>query len=171
MPFRSFINAPRAQAALVFLLAVASLAVAVFLERHLHLEPCPLCIMQRVAFVGGGIFALSAALSRPRFLFAALSAVSILFNLAGLGIAGRHIWVGFHPGEGSCSPYSLAEMASRFPVGNWLPRVLAGEAECSAAAQWTLLGLNLPEWAALLFVVSALLMARAAWVRCAKRSA
>jgi len=159
----------RVQALVVFLIAVGSLAVAVFLEHYANLEPCPLCIMQRVAFAGSAIFALAAALSRPRGVFAAFAGLGAAVNLAGLGIALRHIWVGFHPGSGSCSPYSLGEMASRFPVGKWLPRVLAGEAECAAAAKWTLLGLNLPEWAAILFVLGTLVLARAVVARFAQR--
>jgi protein dithiol:quinone oxidoreductase len=161
----AFFRSPRLMALSVFLLAAASLAAALALQFSYGLEPCPLCIFQRVAFAVAGVLALAAALTRNRALFCALAFLSGVGEIAGLGVALRHLWVSAHPQEASCSPFTLAQMAERFPIGHWLPKVLAGEAECASAAHWTLLGLNLPQWAALVFALSALLLVRAVFAR------
>ncbi|HEY5103110.1 MAG TPA: disulfide bond formation protein B, partial [Steroidobacteraceae bacterium] len=44
----------------------AMLGYALYAQYHLGLEPCPLCIFQRVAIIALGLIFLAAALQHPR---------------------------------------------------------------------------------------------------------
>ncbi len=41
------------------------MGVALYMEHMMHLEPCPLCIFQRMAVILAGAFALIAAIHNP----------------------------------------------------------------------------------------------------------
>ncbi|MDQ3511301.1 MAG: disulfide bond formation protein B, partial [Pseudomonadota bacterium] len=49
-----------------FLACAGLLGYAVYLQLHTGLEPCPLCIFQRVAFAALGLLFLIGALHAPR---------------------------------------------------------------------------------------------------------
>ena len=69
----------------LFLLMLAGIGVALFLQHYDHLEPCP--FFQRVALMGVGISALIAALHNPAALGRRLYAgLTLLAALAGVGI-------------------------------------------------------------------------------------
>ncbi|HQT27331.1 MAG TPA: disulfide bond formation protein B, partial [Burkholderiales bacterium] len=51
--------------ALGFLLCAGLLAYAYYLQFDRHLEPCPLCIFQRLFYAGTGLVLLIAALHNP----------------------------------------------------------------------------------------------------------
>ena len=42
------------------------IGVALYMEHMMHLEPCPLCIFQRVAVITAGLIAIVAALHNPQ---------------------------------------------------------------------------------------------------------
>ena len=50
---------------LVFLACVGLLAYALWLQHRMFLDPCPLCLFQRVAFAWIGAWALLAAIHDP----------------------------------------------------------------------------------------------------------
>src|SRR5436190_23890721 len=83
---------PRLVYAAIFAACAAMFAFAVlYLQQRLGLEPCPMCILQRIAFIGVGGVALVAAIHGPgapgRKVYGGLIA---LFALAGAGVAIRH---------------------------------------------------------------------------------
>jgi disulfide bond formation protein DsbB len=131
-----------------------------YLQHVEHLEPCPLCIFQRYAFVVTGLIALIAAIHGPRrvgtWVYSALLALS-----AGTGavIAGRQTWLQHNPPKVlDCGP-DLAYMLDSLPLAQVLPKVFKGEGDCAKVA-WKFLGLSIPEWALawfVLFVVAAIL--------------
>ena len=41
------------------------MGAALYMEHMMHLEPCPLCIFQRVAVIAAGLIAIAAALHNP----------------------------------------------------------------------------------------------------------
>ena len=58
---------PRAIYAFIFLACAGLLADAIFyMQGQLGLDPCPMCILRRYAFIGAGIVALVAAIHGPR---------------------------------------------------------------------------------------------------------
>jgi protein dithiol:quinone oxidoreductase len=136
-----------------FLVCAGLLAFAYYLQFARGLEPCPLCIIQRVVFAGMAIFFLAAAIHRPRRAGAWVYG-GLLFALAAAGtaVAGRHVWLQHTPEaeRPSCGP-GLDYLLSRFgPLGG-LQRILRGSGECGAV-DWTFLGLSIPEWSLACFV-------------------
>jgi disulfide bond formation protein DsbB len=130
-----------------FAVALSLLAYAYYAQVVLHLEPCPLCIFQRVGVFAIGLMFLIAAVHDPvgwgRRVYASLLALSAL---ATIGVAIRHLYIQSLP-EGSvpaCGA-SLDFMLKVFSLGEVLVKVLTGSGEC-AKVTWTFLGLAMPAW-------------------------
>ena len=123
------------------------LAYAYYAQMVLHLEPCPLCIFQRVGVFALGIVFLIAAAHDPvgwgRRVYALLLAAAALSTI---GVAVRHLYIQSLP-EGSipaCGA-SLDFMLKVFSLSEVLVKVLTGSGEC-AKVTWSFLGLAMPAW-------------------------
>jgi disulfide bond formation protein DsbB len=120
---------------------------ALFVQNVLLMDPCPLCVLQRVAVISLGIVFLISALHDPsgwgRRVYAALLAVA---SLGGAGVAAWHVRIqNLPPSEvPACGP-GLGYMLDNFPLGDALQMVLKGSGEC-AEVVWSFLGLSMPSW-------------------------
>ena len=135
-------------------LAVTSFAligVGLWLQHAEGLEPCPLCIFQRIAYLAVGVFALLAAWLDRRAAGRWLGGLVLLSAVGGAGIAGRHVWLQSQPAGLSCGP-GLQTMLENFPLTDVLPRVFRGSGDC-AEASWSLIGLTIAQWSLLWFVL------------------
>ncbi|MCG8908625.1 disulfide bond formation protein B [Pseudomonas nitroreducens] len=145
---------PRSLFFLAFLACVAMLGTGFYLQYMVGLEPCPLCILQRIFFAGCGLFSLIAALHgrAPRV----YSVLILLSALAGAGTAGRQVWLQTLPPDQlpSCLP-PLEYMMESMPYADIIWTMFHGSADC-AEVSWTLLGLSIPEWSLLAFIGFAL---------------
>ena len=133
--------------AAAFLVCCALLGYALYAQYVLGLDPCPLCIFQRVALIGLGLMFLIAAVFSAGPVLRKFHAVLIgLVAFAGGGVAARQLWLQALPPERvpACGP-GLDFMLEAFPVGEVLTTVLSGSGEC-AKVDWTLLGLSMPGW-------------------------
>ncbi len=125
----------------------ALMGYALYAQHGLGLDPCPLCIFQRVAVICLGVVFVLAALHPAgrlgRTTYALLIAV---VALAGSGVAARHVWLTTLPPERvpACGP-GLDFMLESFPLAEALAMVFSGSGEC-AAVEWRLLGLSMPAW-------------------------
>lgn len=137
----------------IFLFAVVAMLFALWLQHYQQLEPCPLCIFQRVAMMATGAVALLAFLHGPartgRRIYAGLT---LLAAAAGVGVAGRHVWLQHLPPEQvpSCGP-GLEYWLDTFPLFDVVGKVLRGSGEC-AEIDWVFLGITLPGWTLVVFV-------------------
>ena len=137
----------------LFVLMLVGMGVALYLQHYAHLEPCPLCVFQRVSLMSMGIVALIAFIHNPaalgRRIYAGLSLVGAL---AGVGVAGRHVWLQHLPADEvpSCGP-GLDYWMDTFPLQEVIQKVFRGSGEC-AKVDWTFLGFSLPEWTLMMFV-------------------
>jgi disulfide bond formation protein DsbB len=139
---------------------------AVFiLQKYLGLEPCPLCVFQRIAMIGlAGVFVV-AALHNPRAWGARLYAVLIgLVAGTGAAIAARHVWLQHLPPDQvpACGP-SLEYLLESFPLLETIRVVLRGTGDC-AEIQWTFLSLSIPEWTLIAFIGLGLLGVARNWL-------
>lgn len=163
-PFRwSF----RLQYATGFVVCVAMLAYAYYSQFQLGVEPCPLCIFQRIAFIMMGIVFLIAALHAPRERGRRVYGVLVLLAAAiGAGIAGYHLWVQHQPRDpmAACAP-GFTYMVENFPINKVLKMAFTGHADC-ADVNWTFLGLSMPFWTLVSYV---LIGAGAVWAAFRKR--
>jgi disulfide bond formation protein DsbB len=135
------------------------------MQEHLGLEPCPMCILQRYAFFAIGIVALVAAIHGPRGLaLKVYGALVILFAVAGGGVAIRHSYLQhFPPGSETCGT-DLDFLLDTFSLSQALPKIFAGTGSCSKV-DWKMLGLSIPEWALVWYLIFAALALWIAFLR------
>jgi protein dithiol:quinone oxidoreductase len=130
-----------------FAACAAMMAYALYAEHRLLLEPCPLCVFQRIAVIALGIVFLLAALHHPGRTGRRVYAVFTAFvAAAGAGIAARHVWLQNLPPEKvpACGP-GLDYIIDSFPLSEALRMVFTGSGEC-ATTDWVFLGLSMPAW-------------------------
>lgn len=130
------------------------LAAAYYFEYVLFLDPCPLCMVQRLATLLTGLGFFMAFLVQPkgtRWLTFAL-----LFTLAaalfGWWAAAHHIGIQNLPASDipACGP-SFEYLMQTLPLSELLRIMLAGDGNC-AEISWQFMGLSMPEWVQLWFI-------------------
>ena len=132
---------------LVFLSCAGLLGYAYWLQYREFLDPCPLCIFQRIAFSLLGCLARVGAIHNPKRIGRkAYASLSVLTGILGAGVAGRHIYLQSLPADQvpECGP-GLEFMLSNMPLADALHKAFTGSGEC-ADISWTFLGLSMPWW-------------------------
>ena len=138
---------------IVFLGCCSLIGVAMIFQHVMGLEPCPLCIMQRIAVITTGFIALAGAIHNPRRLGIRIYGVLVtLAALGGAGISIRHLWLQHLPPDQvpACGP-SLDYLLEVFPLTKVLSMLLVGDGTC-AQIVWTLFGISIPGWTLVAFV-------------------
>ena len=144
----------RSQCLAGFAVCAALIGFAIFSQFVWGLEPCPLCIFQRIAFAALGIVFLVAGLHAPRAAAGRVADGALGFRAAAVGraIAGRHGWIQYNPPEiPGCGP-PLSFMRETMSTGNVIRKVLTGNGDCGTI-DWTFLGLSMPAWSLVWFVL------------------
>jgi len=133
---------------------VGLMAYALFVQYGLHEDPCPLCILQRVAVMVVGALFLVAFLHNPADRGARVYGALIdLAAVAGIFVAARHVWIiAQPPGTVAECGASLDYMMDVLPLHEVLGKVLSGSGEC-AKVTWRFLGLSMPAWVLMNLVV------------------
>ena len=138
-----------------FLVCSGMIAYALYEQFQLLLDPCPLCLFQRMAVIGMGLAFLLLAAHNPsrvwvRSTYLGLFGVSMF---AGITVAGRHVWLQHLPPDKvpSCGP-GLGYMLDTFPLGDALKMVFTGSGEC-AEVKWSFLGMSMPTWVLISVVI------------------
>jgi protein dithiol:quinone oxidoreductase len=139
--------APRTANLLGFLFCAALMTYAYYAEHVLRLEPCPLCMLQRIGIVlMGAIFLVASAHNSKSW---GRSVYALLIGAAALATAGvalRHLYVqSLPPGTLPACGAPLEVMLRYAPWREVLMKVLTGSGEC-AKVEWRLLGLAMPAW-------------------------
>jgi len=135
------------------LLALATLclglvAFALYLQHVNGLLPCPLCVIQRYLFLAIALCcAVGAWGGKPK----AGMGLALIGALGGLGVVGKHLWVLAHPGL-SCGIDPMETMLNKIPSATLLPWLFKADGLCEDARD-TLLGLSIPQWSAIWFVL------------------
>lgn len=137
-----------------FLACLSMLLVAGYFQFIEHLEPCPLCILQRLMVLIAGIIFLLGAIHNP--VSVGRRVYSLLLLLAagtGAAISGRHVWLQNLPEDQvpTCGP-GLNFILENFPLNQAIDMVLRGSGEC-ADVLWTFMGLSIPGWTLVAFIL------------------
>lgn len=143
---------PRTYFFIGFIFCVMALLIAGYFQFIEDLEPCPLCISQRIGILLIAIILLIAVIHNPnRFGVRVYSILGFLGSLAGAAIAGRHIWLQNLPPEEvpTCGP-GLEYILNNFPLIEAIKVLFSGTGEC-ADVLWTFLGLSIPGWTLVAF--------------------
>ena len=143
----------RAGYLLVFVASFTSVGLALWIQTRYQLNPCPLCISQRMVLMGLGLLFLTAAIHNPaqlgRKIYAALH---ITVAIGGAGVAIRQWWLQAHRDSmvADCG-VGFDDMFENFPLRKALTLVFRGTGDC-AAIDWTYLGLSIPQMALITFI-------------------
>lgn len=135
-----------------FFVSFGLVGFALYIQQKDGLEPCPLCISQRIAYMATGIMFLLAGVINPkamgRKIFAGLQLIAAL---TGAGVALRHMWIQAHADEvmAECGA-GFSYIFERFPFKKALELVFKGTGECTAI-DWKMLGLTIPQWSLICF--------------------
>lgn len=144
---------------IVALIGLIGTCGSFFAQYVLHLNPCPLCIFQRVAVFSLGLFALLTWLflsrGRGKSIFGAI--FTSLPALFGLGVALRQIYIQHLPPSEvpACGP-GLNFMAKTLPFQEMVAKVLTGSGECAKVE--TILAIPLPVWSTILFSTALIIL-------------
>ena len=147
-----------------FLACAGLLGIGAYFQLVQGLEPCPLCISQRIAIFVTGVVFLIAAIHNPRKMgvkrYAILGTITALL---GASISTRHVWLQHLPPDKvpECGP-ELSYMFEYFPIFDTLKFMLSGTGDC-AKVDWTLLGFSMPVWTLLAFLILATLSFLQIW--------
>jgi len=155
---------PRLWFLLGFLGCVFLLSMGAYFQLVGGLEPCPLCISQRIAILLTGLVFLFAGLHNPGA--AGVKTYALLGALTALGggaISTRHVWLQHLPPEEvpECGP-GLEYIFNNFPLTETLKLMLNGTGDC-AKVDWTFLGLSMPGWTLVAFLLLATLSLLQFW--------
>ena len=129
------------------------ISFALYAQYQLFLDPCPLCVFQRMAIIGIGLLCLIAALHDPDLWGGRIYALLIgLVAAAGAAVAGRHVWLQNLPADEvpTCGP-GFNYIIESFPLGEALSMIFQGSGEC-AEVHWQFMGLSMPAWMLVWFV-------------------
>ncbi len=130
-----------------FALCAALIGYALYSQFYQGLEPCPLCIFQRLGIALTGLMFLLAALHHPRgggrLVYALLIALAALTTAA---VAARHVYVQhLPPGSLPSCGAPLGVLLKFTPLWDLIKKVLTGSGECGVV-NWRFLGLAMPTW-------------------------
>jgi len=135
------------------LICSSMMGFALYAQHVLLLDPCPLCILQRIAVIFLGIVFLLAALQKPGKIggrvYSCLLGVAVI---AGAGVAAWQVRLQNLPADEipSCGP-GFEYMVENFPLKDALGMIFRGSGECAEVA-WQLLGLSMPAWVVIALV-------------------
>lgn len=145
---------PRAVSFGLFLAAAVGMAYAMFLQHGLGLEPCPMCILQRVGLMVMGAFSLLSALINPKKL--AVKLMLWLGSFLGIawafGVALRHVWLQKFPDPMASCGAGFDFWLETMPMTDILQLILSGSADCGVI-DWTFMGLSIPMQSGIFFGV------------------
>lgn len=126
--------------------------LALVIQTQYHLEPCPLCISQRMVFMGLGLLFLMAAIHNPKAVWRKIYTLLLVLTASGgAGVAIRHWWLQAHRESmiADCG-VGFDYMFENFPLQKALTLIFRGTGDC-AAIDWTFLGLSLPQLSLIAF--------------------
>ena len=140
----------------VALAALGLIGTALFMQHVVGLNPCPLCIFQRIAYLLLAVMALLAAWRAPRASARAFGVAGVVIALLGASIAAWHVRLFQAPESLACGP-GLGAMLENFPLTQVLPRILKGSGDCSDASA-VIFGISLAGWSLAGFLVLTLVL-------------
>ncbi len=160
-------TAPLRWGLLALLITGAMIAGAQFMEHVIGLDPCPLCLMQRLWTMLCGACVLAGLAHNPRL--PAYPFAALVCGVIGAGFSMRQLWLQSLPADAvpACGP-DMAYMIDAFPLSDILRAMVSGTGDC-AKVTWTLFGVGIAGWALLGFIALAAVLA--GWMISLRRTA
>lgn len=137
-----------------FIITVLMIALALFMQHVMELEPCPLCIVQRVIVMALTAVFFLGFLHNPASWGRRIYGLFLtIVSLAGLLVAGRHTWLQHMPEDKvpECGP-GLEFWMNNLPANEVVQKIFQGSGECAVVA-YRFIGLSIAEWSLVAFVL------------------
>ena len=148
LPNHRIINSLQAIAG-IFLILVA----VFYFQNHLQLEPCYLCITQRVFVIAIAVVCALAVLHNPQQYGQKIYAgISTLLAFIGSYFSIKQLWLQSLPEDQvpACG-IPVDYLFDVFSLSEAITHLLKGDGNC-AEVQWQLLGLSMPGWVLVTFI-------------------
>ena len=133
---------------------IGLMSFGLYLEHVKYLDPCPLCITQRLFYIMIGLFALVGLVAfRSRLVQRIDASLMFLSAIGGIVTAGRQVWLQHLPADQvpACGP-GLQYWLDNNPMLETLSLLFKGDGNC-AEVQWQFLGLSIGEWSLAWFIL------------------
>ncbi|RWX56676.1 disulfide bond formation protein DsbB [Photobacterium chitinilyticum] len=133
-------------------------ACALFFQHVMKLDPCVMCIYERVAMMGIGFAALLGLIApkNPAIRWAGLTAWGYS-AYQGFALANEHVGYQFNP-----SPFATCDLFVTFPdwapLNQWVPWMFEATGDCSKVV-WSFLGQSMPQWLVVIFAANLIVLA------------
>lgn len=138
---------------LIFLACAGLIGYAIYLQEVKELLPCPLCVIQRIAYWLIGLTALLAFFHNPQLSGKRIYSWLIIgFALAGAIVAGRQAWLVRFPQAFECGISPEEAFLNALPLAQWWPSMFEANGDC-ANNDWQFLTLTIPDWSLIAFLV------------------
>lgn len=141
-----------------FVSCTGLITFALLLQYVWDIQPCPLCVIERIFVALIGLNMIIATLHNPGEVGDKIYGIMTLaIAIVGMCAAGRHIWLQNQPltvGQ-MCVP-GLNYLFTNLPISEALRTLVVGTADC-AKVNWSFLGLSMPMWTFLFFDIYALI--------------
>jgi len=134
------------------LTCIALLASAYYFEYEMYLDPCPMCIMQRIATLMVGVGCIVGFFAYRHYLTSLLAGIwTLASSIFGFYLSDHHRWLQSLPPDQvpACGP-SLEYMVEAFPLEQLITVLLRGNGNC-AEVSWSFWGLSMPFWLEIFF--------------------
>jgi disulfide bond formation protein DsbB len=131
---------------------IALLGAALYLQLAQNMYPCPYCILMRYAFSAVALFCI-VALALPAMARRVVTGAGVLFALIGAALAGKHAWILAHP-DTSCGMEPWENAMNHLPTAEMFPKLFKATGMCTDIYE-PIMGLEIPEWALLWFLLLA----------------
>ncbi len=157
-------NALRSEQRLLAFLSLFSLALiggALYLQFYQHADPCPLCILQRYAYLLIAFFTLFGATARSASILRLAQILTLVATVSGMAAAGRQLWLLAHPFL-SCGFDALEPILNKIPLAKSLPFMFKVAGLCETTDS-LVLGLSLPAWSLLGYSLIFVLVSHSLW--------
>ncbi|MES2072079.1 MAG: disulfide bond formation protein B [Pseudomonadota bacterium] len=136
----------------------AVLAVALmYFQESLGLLPCPLCVLQRIAYLLIAVTALAAVTHKPRRRRPAVyESLLLVWSAAGIALASWQVWLSYHPAVAACRLSVEEKLLNALPLARWWPAMFEARGDC-VAVEWSLFQLSMADLSLIAFVLIAAL--------------
>lgn len=141
---------------LLFISALALESTALYFQHGMGLNPCVMCIYERVAIVGI-MFSGLVGIIAPKWLVLRILALLIGLGSAikGLLLTIKHLDYQLNPGPwNQCA--MIPDFPQTLPLDKWFPNVFMPSGSCSDIT-WSFLGFSMVQWIIVIFAFYALL--------------
>lgn len=149
---------------IIFLISAGMLGVGIYLQLFMAMDPCPLCVFQRMALSVIAIIALLGFLHGPEEFGARVYSMFLSITaLVSVGIGSYHVWFLQQPVDefASCGPglsITVDKIIAYLPASNVTEILYRSTSSCGAASTPELFGVALPLLAFPAIIVLALII-------------